>query len=484
MHLNLDHHHRDTGQCSIHPTTTLLPPRDWTRTSLPSSPPRSGTSSVTTAPATVEDEKPFLPPTSGPASTVSKSSSIVSGSKAQSRLSSRKEKRPDDSPLPPQTLTDVHNQVAREMAVRAVMKAEIVDNVRTGVIFSMGNASAGSEPSFLRLVADHLHAALHLRSASFLFILADASPQTSSTTGASGATSAQSGNVLFIVGSTPELIQRSALLTCSKFVGRVVATSESSTSLRLLNFSTSVSASTPFAPPQPDTTYTSDLGGASSLDPSTLWSALIKDLGESSYDDTALWDVVRKASRAPIDPLLPPPGSKSIDEMLSDARAKLQRLSPTQAYRELQLSSLPTNPSRSGVSTGVTGTSDMNSGGGAPVLLVDIRPQAQREKNGVIPGALCIERNVLEWRLDPRSDARLAIADRYDLVVVVFCQEGYTSSLAAYSLQQLGLLNATDIVGGFEAWKLAGLPVEITPTDADGLPLRERSLASRAGSVV
>ena len=67
-------------------------------------------------------------------------------------------------------------------------------------------------------------------------------------------------------------------------------------------------------------------------------------------------------------------------------------------------------------------------------MLVDIRPQAQREKHGVIPGALCIERNVLEWRLDPRCDARLAIADRYDLVVVVFCQEGYTSRYVLGSL--------------------------------------------------
>ncbi|TEB23113.1 hypothetical protein FA13DRAFT_1740424 [Coprinellus micaceus] len=407
--------------------------------------------------------------------------STTSGTKSHKKSGSKREKRPDDSPLPPQTLTAVHNQVAREMAVRAVMKAEIIDNVRTGVIFSMGNASGGSESSFLRLVADHLHAALHLRSSSFLFILADASPGASLSATTTSDDKGQAGNVLFVVGSTPELIQRGALLTCSKFVGRLVATSESSTALRLLNFSTSAAASTPFSPAQPDVTYTSDLGGASSLDPSTLWSALIKDLGDSAYDDTALRDVVRKASRAPIDPLRPPPGSKSIDEMLSDARAKLQRLSPAQAYRELQNSSLPTNPSRSGISTGVTGTSDMNSGGGAPALLVDIRPQAQREKHGVIPGALCIERNVLEWRLDPRCDARLAIADRYDLVVIVFCQEGYTSSLAAYSLQQIGLLNATDIVGGFEAWRVAGLPVEITP--ANGVP-QERSLASRAGSVV
>jgi rhodanese-related sulfurtransferase len=95
----------------------------------------------------------------------------------------------------------------------------------------------------------------------------------------------------------------------------------------------------------------------------------------------------------------------------------------------------------------------------ADAVLVDIRPAAQRASEGSIPGALIVERNVLEWRFDPRSDARLPIADRYDLPVVVFCSEGYTSSLAAASLQDLGLHRATDLDGGFQAWKRAGLPV-------------------------
>jgi rhodanese-related sulfurtransferase len=90
--------------------------------------------------------------------------------------------------------------------------------------------------------------------------------------------------------------------------------------------------------------------------------------------------------------------------------------------------------------------------------LVDIRPDLQRQAHGEIPGALIVERNVLEWRFDPRSAARLPIADRYDLRVVVVCQEGYTSSLAAASLQQLGLHRATDLAGGFAAWRAAGLP--------------------------
>jgi len=90
---------------------------------------------------------------------------------------------------------------------------------------------------------------------------------------------------------------------------------------------------------------------------------------------------------------------------------------------------------------------------------VDIRPTAQRAAEGEVPGALVIERNLLEWRFDPASDARLPQADRYDLPVIVMCSQGYTSSLAAASLQDLGLAAATDLAGGFQAWAAAGLPV-------------------------
>ena len=90
-------------------------------------------------------------------------------------------------------------------------------------------------------------------------------------------------------------------------------------------------------------------------------------------------------------------------------------------------------------------------------VVVDIRPQAQRAVEGTLPGALAIERNVLEWRLDPTSDARLAIAVDHDVEWVVICSEGYTSSLAAASLKLLGLHKATDLVGGYQALKSAGL---------------------------
>lgn len=126
-----------------------------------------------------------------------------------------------------------------------------------------------------------------------------------------------------------------------------------------------------------------------------------------------------------------PAGSRGIDEILAQARSRLDRLDPARAHRA--------------------------AAGGA--VLVDIRPAAQRAAHGEIPGALIVERNVLEWRFDPRSDARLPVAGAYDLPVVVFCQEGYTSSLAAASLQDLGLHRATDLAGGFAAWRAAGLPV-------------------------
>jgi rhodanese-related sulfurtransferase len=90
-------------------------------------------------------------------------------------------------------------------------------------------------------------------------------------------------------------------------------------------------------------------------------------------------------------------------------------------------------------------------------LLVDIRPQAQRNSEGNVPAALVIERNVLEWRCDPTSDAKLPQAVDDDVEWVVLCSEGYTSSLAAASLVDLGLHRATDVVGGYHALKAEGI---------------------------
>jgi rhodanese-related sulfurtransferase len=120
----------------------------------------------------------------------------------------------------------------------------------------------------------------------------------------------------------------------------------------------------------------------------------------------------------------------TIDEMLASARSRLVRVTPEQASAEVA----------------------------AGAVLVDIRPAAQRAIEGDIPGALVIERNVLEWRLDPRSDNSLPIAS-YQLRVIVVCSEGYTSSLAAASLLDLGIAGATDLTGGFRSWLASGLPV-------------------------
>jgi len=93
-------------------------------------------------------------------------------------------------------------------------------------------------------------------------------------------------------------------------------------------------------------------------------------------------------------------------------------------------------------------------------LVVDTRPVAQREEFGQIPGAVAIERNVLEWRLDPTSEYRHPAAVDHRGPIVVFCQEGYSSSLAVASLTALGVPDVHDLAGGFSAWAAAGLPVE------------------------
>src|ERR1700733_5587209 len=125
-------------------------------------------------------------------------------------------------------------------------------------------------------------------------------------------------------------------------------------------------------------------------------------------------------------------GALSIEQVLSAARARLRRLSPDEAHEAL-------------VKT--------------EAILVDIRPESQRAIEGSIAGALVVERNVLEWRFDPASSTRLPVATDHDLPVIVLCSEGYTSSLAAAALQDLGLWRATDVVGGFHAWRAAGLPI-------------------------
>jgi rhodanese-related sulfurtransferase len=121
-----------------------------------------------------------------------------------------------------------------------------------------------------------------------------------------------------------------------------------------------------------------------------------------------------------------------IEELLAEARRRLDRLTPRETDRAL----------RDGA------------------VLVDIRSETQRARDGTVPGARFVPRNVLEWRLDPSSRSRDPELARADALIVVMCDEGYQSSLAAAILQELGLSRATDLVGGFQAWRAAGLPVE------------------------
>lgn len=122
----------------------------------------------------------------------------------------------------------------------------------------------------------------------------------------------------------------------------------------------------------------------------------------------------------------------TIDEILERARSRLRRVEPRQAAEEQARGA----------------------------LLIDTRTAPQRANQGEIPGAIVIDRTVLEWRLDPASPDRIAQATDHNVRIILVCAEGYSSSLAAASLQDIGLVNATDVIGGFHAWKAAGLPVE------------------------
>ena len=133
----------------------------------------------------------------------------------------------------------------------------------------------------------------------------------------------------------------------------------------------------------------------------------------------------------------------TINDLLSAARGRLQRVRPADALDAV----------RQGA------------------VLVDIRSEAQRVADGVIPGARFCPRNVLEWRVDPASGhADPSLGGDVDTWLVLVCNEGYASSLAAATLQDLGFARATDLEGGFQAWRAAGLPVE--PPRATARPAR------------
>jgi len=124
------------------------------------------------------------------------------------------------------------------------------------------------------------------------------------------------------------------------------------------------------------------------------------------------------------------PRHETVDQLLAAARDGVERLEPTQAH----------------------------AAAGDRAILVDIRSDSQRSADGLIPSAIHVPRNVLEWRCDPASDHRDERLSRRDRPIVLICNEGYQSSLAAAALRRFGL-DATDVVGGFQAWRTEGLPV-------------------------
>ncbi|HEY0401837.1 MAG TPA: rhodanese-like domain-containing protein [Blastococcus sp.] len=133
-----------------------------------------------------------------------------------------------------------------------------------------------------------------------------------------------------------------------------------------------------------------------------------------------------------------PAGARTIDELLAQVRGRIGRIHPVEAVARLA----------------------------AGALLVDTRPWEQRTRDGAVPGAVIIDRNVLEWRLDPASPYRLPQVTGYDREIVVLCNEGYSSSLVADTLRTLGLTRTVDVIGGFVAWAAAGLPI-VPATQAD-----------------
>jgi rhodanese-related sulfurtransferase len=116
---------------------------------------------------------------------------------------------------------------------------------------------------------------------------------------------------------------------------------------------------------------------------------------------------------------------QTVDDLLASARKRLQRVRPADLAAEQALGA----------------------------LVIDTRPVEQRERDGDLPGAIVVDRNVLEWRLDPASPHRLSEVTGYDLRIILVCNEGYSSSLAAFTLQELGLHRATDLIGGYQAWR-------------------------------
>ncbi|KAF8510134.1 hypothetical protein BU17DRAFT_55675 [Hysterangium stoloniferum] len=387
------------------------------RNSIKSKRPRSSTSSISSAPPDYKSKSssskiqsdvkfPSLPQSpskksrsfsSSSSSTSTATSSNSTGTVTVSRNSERlitSHATLRNATL--RTFDDVVDEATTSLALRAKMHAESItlkssDVIKIGVCTTMSRAD---DQYFLYTLASKIHHAMSLQN-TYLFALFP------SMTG--------NGRVATLVfcGAPQRLVTKASILAGLRFKTRLAELQDQ------------------------EGTWTGLLEASSG---SATWAPLLQD-------EEVLWDIVRKAV-SPINPMEPPAGSRGAAQLVHDARSKLDRLSPREAYNETH---------EDGV-------------------LVDIRPEAQRIEYGSIPGAVIIERNDLEWRFDPRcADDRLPIADRYDLRIIVYCQEGKSSSLAAASLQNIGLWRATDIEGGFSRWENEGLPTHRISYDSSSI---------------
>lgn len=249
------------------------------------------------------------------------------------------------------------DEVTTSLALRTKLRAETVatsDHTQVGVCSTMSHVDS---ERFIRTLANKIHEAMALQS-SYLFALIP-DPVRGPLEGSA---------TLAFCGAPQRLVTKASILAGLRFKTRLAELQDTSgTWIGHLE-----------AP----------IEGFENLDP-------------LAHDEDILLDIVRKAAN-PIDPVEPPPGSRGIEQLLNEARARLDRLTPQEAFRE-----------------------SYDDG-----ILVDIRPEVQRAEYGIIPRAIVIERNVLEWRFDPRClDGRLPIADRYDLRVIIFCQVSTLSSM-------------------------------------------------------
>ena len=390
---------------------------------------------------------------------------------------------PTEDQPPQRTIEDVRLQVARSIAARAIRKAELVDGSKVGVVFTLNKSQ---DDRFLRIVAGEIRAFLDTGytpspttatspgsqgQGGFLFAITTSSgapsssnrgttksghsqshysysvPSQSFITGSGSRKRNSPPTQLVIVGSSPVFVHRAMLLTRSKFLGRTIENAEYDVRVQgpeyLHPTAAVIPGKTGVIPTMSATprSISMPIMEQTTITPeqALLWEVGVYGLGSSSYDELALRDVVKKAVGNLMEPLVPPPGSISVTQLLSHTRAKLERMTPDEALGE------------------VTNADEM----APPIFLIDIRSESQRREFGTIPGSIVIDRNELEWKLDPRSRGRLgpsAVVNRFDVRVILVSHDGNASSLAARSLHLIGLRSATDVVGGFLAWRAAGLP--------------------------